>query len=61
MTFGEDASQIRGGHAPQNLAAFRNASITLLRSAGVTNIASALRKNAYRINHILAMLGIIKN
>jgi len=61
VTFGEDASQIHTGNAPQCLAALRNAIISLLRSSGVTNIAAALRKNAYQVDHVFAMLGIMKN
>ena len=34
VTFGEDKCQVRHGHAPQNLAAFRNAAISLLRLGG---------------------------
>jgi len=61
VTFGEDASQIQEGNAPQCLAALRNAVISLLRSFGVTNIAAALRKNAYQVDHVFTMLGIMKN
>ncbi len=61
VTFGEDASQIRTGNAPQCLAALRNAAISLLRSTGVTNIAQALRKNTYQVDHVSAILGIMKN
>lgn len=31
LTFGEDKCQVKRGHAPHNLAAFRNAAISLLR------------------------------
>ena len=31
VTFGEDKCQVKCGYAPQNLAAFRNAAISLLR------------------------------
>lgn len=48
VTFGEDASQVRSGSAPQVLAALRNACVTLLRRAGHTNIAAALRANAWQ-------------
>jgi predicted transposase YbfD/YdcC len=60
VTFGEDASQIRKGGAPQCLAAFRNAAITFLRSTGVTNIAAVLRKNAYHLSNLFPKLGILK-
>ena len=61
VTFGEDASQISKGHAPQVLAAIRNGLLTSLRAEGVTNIAAALRKNAYQVTRLLAKLGIVKN
>lgn len=56
----EDRCRIRVGAAPQNLAAFRNAAINLLRLAKVTNITAALRENAYRKDRLLARLGILK-
>jgi predicted transposase YbfD/YdcC len=46
VTFGEDASRVRTGNAPRVMAAFRNLAISLLRLAGTTNIAAALRYNA---------------
>jgi predicted transposase YbfD/YdcC len=59
VTFGEDASRIRSGCAPQNLAAVRNAAIGLLRRLGRTNIAAALRENALKVNQLLTKLGIL--
>jgi len=46
VTLGEDASQIRKGNSPQVMAAFRNLVLTLLRRAGVSNIATSLIRNA---------------
>lgn len=46
VTLGEDASQIRQGNSPQVMAAFRNLILTLLRWTGVTNVATALIRNA---------------
>lgn len=43
VTFDEDRCQVRSGAAPQVLAACRNLVIALLRRAGATNIAAALR------------------
>jgi len=40
VSFGEDKCQVKLGHAPQNLAAFRNAAISLLRLAGRKEIAA---------------------
>ncbi len=47
VTFGEDASQIRTGHGPENMATLRNLAIGALRAAGYTNIAQARREMSY--------------
>ena len=60
VTFGEDASRIRNGAAPQILAACRNTAISLLRSWGCQNIAAALRDHAYHPRKLLAKLGFFK-
>ena len=60
VTFGEDASQIHKGQAPQILAKLRNAAISFLRHDGATNIAAALRANAYQVHQLFAKLGIVK-
>ena len=60
VTFGEDASQIQKGHAPQILAGLRNGLIAAMRAEGVKNIAAALRQNAFKVPHLLAKLGIVK-
>jgi predicted transposase YbfD/YdcC len=46
VTFDEDRSQVRTGHAAQVMASLRNTAINLLRLAGATNIAAALRHHA---------------
>jgi predicted transposase YbfD/YdcC len=46
VTFDEDRSQVRTGAAPQVMATLRNLVISLLRIAGWTNIAHALRHHA---------------
>ena len=61
VTFGEDKCQVKLGHAPQNLAAFRNAAISLLRLGGYKEIAATLRDFSYRPLKLLSFLGIIKN
>jgi len=61
VTFFEDHSSTRTNSSAQIFAAFRNAAITLLRSQGVTNIAEALRRNAYQGKRILHMFGILNN
>ncbi len=48
VTFGEDASQIRTGAAPEVRSILLNLVTALLRRAGLTNIAAALRTCAGR-------------
>jgi predicted transposase YbfD/YdcC len=60
VTRGEDASRIRKRCGPQVMAALRNATIGLLRTMGVTNVAEALRRNASQVNQLVARLGISK-
>jgi predicted transposase YbfD/YdcC len=48
VTFGEDASQIRKGSAPQVMAALRNTVIALFRQSGAVNIAAAIRQNGWQ-------------
>ncbi len=56
VTFDEDRSQIRTGTGPQVMAACRNLVLTLLRRAGATNIAEALRTNASRPADAVALV-----
>jgi predicted transposase YbfD/YdcC len=58
VTLGEDACQVRKDRAPANLVACRNAALNLLRLAGVTNVAAALRRHAMYPREALALLGI---
>lgn len=58
VTFGEDHSQVRTGNAPRTMASLRNLAIGLLRQAGETNIAKALRHNARNLTRALNLLGI---
>jgi len=58
VTLGEDASQVRSGAAPEAMAALRNVVLTLLRNAGHTNIAAALRQNAWQSGAGLRLLGL---
>ena len=59
VTLGEDASQVRSGAAPQVMAAPRNTILALLRHAGWTNIAAAIRHIAWQPGAALLLLGII--
>lgn len=61
VTFGEDKCQVKRGHAPQNLAAFRNAAINLLRHCGHKEIAATLRDFSYQSRKLLRFLGILKH
>jgi len=61
VSLGEDKCQVETGHGPQNLAAFRNAAISLLRLSGCKEIAVALRDFCYRPRKLLQFLGIMKN
>jgi predicted transposase YbfD/YdcC len=58
VTFGEDASHVRSGTAPEVLAAHRNVVIGLLRRAGHANIAAGLRQMAWQPGAALQLLGI---
>jgi predicted transposase YbfD/YdcC len=53
MTWDEDRSQVRTGNGPQVMASLRNLAITILRLAGETNIAAALRHHASNPNRPL--------
>ncbi|MGW4031695.1 ISAs1 family transposase [Streptomyces sp. NPDC004838] len=58
-TFAEDASKIRTGHGPANMATLRNLAINTLRDAGHRNIAAALREVSYEpFTRPLKLLGI---
>jgi predicted transposase YbfD/YdcC len=58
VTYAEDASHIRTGHAPRVMATLRNVSISLLRLDEVTNIAAALRHNARKDRRVLKHMGL---
>ncbi len=46
VSLGEDSCRVRTGEAPEILAALRNTGLRLMRSSGLTAIASALRLHA---------------
>jgi predicted transposase YbfD/YdcC len=56
VTMGEDKCRAKSGYIPQNLAAFRNATLTLLRSQGYKEIASTLRALAANSRKLLTIL-----
>jgi predicted transposase YbfD/YdcC len=57
-TFAEDASKIRTGHGPANMATLRNLAVNTLRDAGHRSIAAGLRQASYQpFRHPLDLLG----
>jgi predicted transposase YbfD/YdcC len=58
VTMKEDASQVRSGSVPEVMAALRNVVLGLLRQAGATNIAAALRHYSYKPMEALTILGV---
>jgi hypothetical protein len=44
---GEDASKIRTGHGPENMATLRSFAISTLRTAGHHSISAGLRELSY--------------
>jgi predicted transposase YbfD/YdcC len=58
VTYAEDASRVRTGNAPRVMATLRNVAISLLRLAGITNIAAALRHNARKNRRVLKRMGL---
>ncbi|MET7309354.1 ISAs1 family transposase [Streptomyces sp. NPDC005571] len=59
VTFAEDASRIRTGHGPENMATLRNLAINKRREHGYTSIATGLREMSYEpFTRPLDLLGI---
>jgi predicted transposase YbfD/YdcC len=56
VDYNEDRSQIRTGSGPQVMATLRNTAIGLLRLAGHTNIAAALRHHIRDFNRPVELL-----
>lgn len=56
VTMGEDLSPVRTGDGPRMMASIRNLTISLLRLAGHTNIAKALRHMARDANRALKLV-----
>ncbi len=57
VTFDEDRSQVRTGAAPQVLAGLRNLVISLVRRAGHSNVAAALRRHNAQLSEAFDMMG----
>jgi predicted transposase YbfD/YdcC len=56
VTMGEDACQVRAGHAPQALAALRNGVLNLVRALGWALVPDALRHYGAYAHRALALL-----
>ncbi len=56
VTFGEDRSRLRSGHAPQIMAAFRNLAVTLIHRQGSSQIAATRRHFASHPREAFALL-----
>lgn len=56
VTFAEDRSRIRTGHAPHVLAACRNLAIPLIHRSGSSHVAAALRSFSYHPRCALTLL-----
>lgn len=60
VTLGEDRCTISRGHAPQNLAAFRNTALNWLRRTGGGNLAARIRSFTRNSHRLFAMFGFVK-
>lgn len=59
-TFGEDASKIRTGNGPENMATPRSFAISALRTAGHRTIAASLREVSYApFTRLLDLIGLL--
>ena len=56
VTFGEDRSRLRTGHAPQLMAALRNLALTLIYRTGSRQVAASRRTFAAHPERAFALL-----
>ncbi len=59
VAFDEDRSPARAGHAPQAMAAFRNAAIGLIHALGTTRVTATCRRFAAQPRAALAAVGLV--
>ncbi|MFC4715801.1 transposase [Glutamicibacter bergerei] len=57
VTWNEDKSQVRTGHAPRVMATLRNIAITILKQLGHNNVAKATRKIRNYPEQALELIG----
>ena len=60
VTYDEDRSQVRSGNGPRVMATLRNLAISVLRLAGATSVAKALRWCSRRIEACLRLIGLTR-
>ena len=58
VTLDEGRSQVRTGNASQVMAALRNLTSPLVRWAGHTNVAAALRRHTAHVSEAFSLVGI---
>jgi len=58
VTFDEDRSQVRTGNGPRMLATLRNLAISVLRLAGASSIAKALRWCSRNVDACCRLIGL---
>jgi len=58
VTFDEDRSQVRKGNGPRVMASLRNLAISVLRLAGASSIAKAIRWCARDVARCLRLIGL---
>lgn len=58
VVFDEDRSQIRKGNGPRMMATLRNLAISLLRLAGASSIAKALRWCGRDVSRCIRLVGL---
>jgi len=56
VSMGEDLSRVRTGGGPRMMASLRNLALSILRLAGHTNIAKALRHNARKAKRAIELV-----
>jgi len=60
VTFDEDRSQVRTGNGPRVMATLRNLAISVLRLAGATSVAKAVRWCSRHVEACLRLIGLCR-
>ena len=59
MAYDEDRSQVRRARRPHAMATLRNVAVSLLRLAGIENIAAAIRHFGRQAERPLRLIGLV--